>query len=61
MAKIKAFRVEYGSSVEIRGTWHKLHCAIEIEPEEHEDPEDVKESAWNTVFNEVEKQIRDLN
>lgn len=61
MTKIKAFRVEYGSSVEIRGVWHKLHCAIEVEPDEGEDPATVKEAAWNTVFNEVEKQIRDLD
>jgi hypothetical protein len=60
MAKIVSFRAEYGATMEIRGTYHKLYCAIEVQPEENEDTEVVKERAWNTVFNEVEKQIREL-
>lgn len=60
MAKVKAFRAEYGTSVEVRGIWHKLYCAIEIEPDENEDVTEVKNKAWNTVFTEIENQIKDI-
>lgn len=60
MPKFKAFRAEYGMSAEIRGVWHKFHCAIELEPTDDEDFAEVKEKAWNTVINEVEKQIEEV-
>jgi hypothetical protein len=60
MPKIKAFRVEYGTSVEVEGKWHKFYAAIEVEPDDVEEFSEVKETAWNTVYNEIEKQIREL-
>ncbi len=60
MAKVKAFRAEYGLSAEIKGIWHKFHAAIEIELTESDDIAEIKEKAWNTVINECEKQIKDL-
>lgn len=61
MAKIISFRAEYGTSVEIKGIWHKLYAAIEVAPESDDEPMDqVKEKAWNTVVHEVEKQIEDI-
>ncbi len=60
MARVKAFRAEYGLSAEIKGIWHKFYTAIEIELTEGDDITEVKEKAWNTVINECEKQIKDL-
>jgi hypothetical protein len=60
MAKVISFRAEYGTSVEVRGTWHKLYCAIEIQPDEGESVSDIKDKAWNTVFSEIESQIKEI-
>ena len=60
MAKIKTFRAEYGTSVEVKGTWHKLNCAVEIEIEAADNFAEVKEKAWNTVYAELEKQLAEL-
>jgi hypothetical protein len=64
VAKVKAFRAEYGSSIEIQGVWHKIHCAVEIELDKNEQtPEkiaEIKEKAWNTVIVEVEKQFKEI-
>lgn len=61
MAKVKSFRAEYGTSIEINGIWHRLGCIIEIEPDESDDIAEIKEKAWKTVFTEVEEQIKDLD
>ena len=58
MPKIKGFKTGYGLSVEIKGVWHKLNCEIELELLEGEDFPSTKEKAWNTVVDEVEKQIQ---
>lgn len=60
MAKVKSFKAEFGSSIEIRGTWYKFNSAIELELEPGDDTEQVKEKAWNTVVHEVEKQVREV-
>lgn len=60
MAKIKSFRAEFGTSVELNGTWYKFHSAIELDMEPNDDTTEVKEKAWNTVIHEVEKQVREI-
>lgn len=60
MAKMTAFRAEYGVSVELKGSWHRFTCAIEIECENGDEPAEVKKKAWNTVVNEVEKKIAEV-
>lgn len=60
MAKVISFRAEYGTSVEVKGVWHKLYAAIEVAPEGDEPIAEVKEKAWNTVVHEVEKQVEDI-
>jgi hypothetical protein len=60
MAKAKSFKAEYGTSVEIKGTWHKLSCSLEVEFEEGDNPAEVRERVWNTVYSEIEKQIKEL-
>lgn len=60
MAKVKSFKAEFGTSVEIRGTWYKFNSGIELEVEPNDDVAEVKERAWNTVIHEVDKQIREL-
>lgn len=60
MAKLTAFRAEYGTSIEIRGTWHKFTCAAEIELEPGDNATEVKAKAWNTVISEVEKHIKEV-
>lgn len=59
MAKVKTFRAEYGCSAEINKTWHRFHCAIELEMEDGDAVPDIKDRAWNTVISEVEKQIKE--
>lgn len=60
MAKVKSFTAEFGTSVEIKGTWYKFNSGIELDIEPNDELESVKERAWNTVIHEVEKQIADL-
>jgi hypothetical protein len=57
MAKVKSFHSSFGMSLDIKGTWHKFQCGIEVEVEEGDDLAKVKEMAHNTVQVEVEKQI----
>jgi hypothetical protein len=58
MAKVKSFHSSCGISLDIKGTWHKFQCGIEVEIEEGDDLAKVKEMAHNTVQVEVEKQIQ---
>jgi DNA/RNA endonuclease YhcR with UshA esterase domain len=58
MAKVTRFSSVFGMSLEIKGVWHKFQCGIEIEPEEGDDLEKIKEKAHNTVVLEVEKQFQ---
>lgn len=58
MAKVTKFSSVFGMSLEIKGIWHKFQCGIEIEPEEGDDLEKIKEKAHNTVQLEVEKQLQ---
>lgn len=60
MARVLSFRAEYGTSVEVKGVWHKLYAAVEVAPEGDEDVAEVKEKAWNTVVTEIENQIEDI-
>lgn len=57
MAQVVAFRAEYGMSVELKGQWFRFYSAIEVRPDEGENTEEVKAKAWNTVTQEVEKQV----
>lgn len=60
MARLKSFRAEYGTSVEVRGAWHKLSCSLEVEFDETDDSESVRAKVWNTVYAEIEKQLSEL-
>lgn len=60
MAKMKAFRAEYGTSVQVRDLWYKFYCAVELEPEPKDTPEKVRQAAWDMVVDQVEVQIEDL-
>lgn len=60
MAKLVNFRAEYGTSVEIKGAWHKFSCAAEVEFSEGDNISEVKERVWNTVVVEIEKQVQEL-
>lgn len=60
MAKLKTFKAEAGISLELQGTWYKFHCGVEIEIEPNDDPNKVKEMAWNTVSRELEKQVEEV-
>lgn len=60
MAKVKSFKAEFGTSAEIKGVWYKFNSGIELDIEPGDDMEDVKNRAWNTVIQEVEKQMNDL-
>lgn len=57
MAKVKSFRAEMGVSVEIKGTWYKFYSGIELDFEPGDTVAAVSDKAWNTVQNELEKQI----
>lgn len=58
MAKVKTFHSSFGVSLDIKGIWHKFQAGIEIELEEGDNFEEVKQKAHNTVQVEVEKQIQ---
>lgn len=60
MAKVKSFKAEFGTSMEIKGMWYKFNSGIELEIEPDDDVADVKEKAWNTVINEIEKQVLEV-
>ncbi|ADL40338.1 hypothetical protein phiCTP1_gp37 [Clostridium phage phiCTP1] len=63
MAKLKSIRCEYGTSFQTggpNGVWHKVGCAVELELENNDNSKKVKEMAWNTVVEEIEKQIEDI-
>jgi hypothetical protein len=60
MAKVLSFRAEFGTSIEVDGVWYKLYAAIEVAPEGDETLADVKDKAWNTVVDEVEKQVDEI-
>ena len=60
MAKVKSFTAEFGTSMEIKGMWYKFNSGIELEIEPNDDVADVKEKAWNTVINEIEKQVLEV-
>lgn len=58
MARVKTFSSSCGVSMDIKGTWHKFSCGIEIELDEGDDVAKVKQMAHDTVAIEVEKQIQ---
>jgi hypothetical protein len=60
MAKPKSFKAEYGASVEVRGAWHKLSCSLEVDYEDGDNAAEVRERVWNTVYNEIERQLKDI-
>lgn len=60
MAKVKTFGTSYGLTLEHKGIYHKFNSMIEVELEEADDTEKVKEVAWNTVKEEVAKQVKEL-
>lgn len=60
MARLKTFKAEVGMSAEIKGTWYKFYTGVEIELDKNDNPEDVKQKAWNTCHTEIEKQINDI-
>lgn len=60
MAKITSVKAEYGVSMEIRGVWHKVLFAMEVQPEKADNVDDVKKKLWNTVEIEIEKQINEI-
>ena len=60
MAKVTSFTAGYGFSGSINGQWHKFNCEITIEIEGTDNVQQVKEKAWNTCYQEIEKQIQEL-
>ena len=60
MAKLKTFTVGYGLSIQVKEIWHKFSCEVGVELEKTDDIIEVKEKAWNTAFNEVEKQFQNV-
>ena len=60
MAKVKTFTSGYGFSGSINGQWHKFNTEITIEIEPGDNIAEIKEKAWNTCYQEVEKQIQQL-
>lgn len=50
----------YGTSVEIKGLWHKFSFSMKVALEDGDDVSLAKEKLWNTVIAEVEKQITAL-
>jgi len=60
MAKVKSFKAEYGCSFEFQNTWHKFYAGIEVEFEDGDDTQKVKEMAWNTIETEIEKKIKEV-
>lgn len=59
--KLKSFKAEAGISLEIQGTWYKFYAGVEVELEDGDDTEKVKEKAWNTVSRELEKRVQDVS
>ena len=59
MAKVKSFTTSFGISAEIKGFWQKFNCTVEVEPEEGDNLDEIKNTAWNTVIREVEKQVEE--
>lgn len=60
MAKMKSIKVAYGTSIQLKGQWSKFYTEVEIEIENGDDTDKIKETAWNTCYCEIEKQIQDL-
>ena len=60
MAKLKEFKAEAGISIEIAGSWYKFYCGVVIEMEKDDDPNKVKDMAWNTVSRELEKKVEEV-
>ncbi len=60
MAWMKSFRASHGVTVESRGVWNRIDCAVEIELSEGDDSEEVKKKAWGTVYREIENQLLEL-
>lgn len=60
MAKVKTIGASYGISFEFQNSWHKFNSSIEVELEEGDNISKVKEMAYNTVKNEVVKQVDEL-
>lgn len=60
MAKVKEFKAGYGFSGSINGQWHKFSTEITIEIEGTDNIAEVKEKAWNTCYQEIQKQIQAL-
>ena len=60
MAKVKSFKAGRGVTIEKNGVYHKFNCEIEIEIEENDNTQEIKNRAWNTVDTELEKQISNV-
>lgn len=60
MARVKEIEASYGCSAEINGVWHKFVFGIKLEVEEGDDTSKVKEMAWNTCEQEIEKKFDEL-
>ena len=60
MPKVKTIGASYGMSFEKGNVWYKFSSSIEVEVEDGDDTEKVKSTAWNTVINEVGKQVQDI-
>ena len=60
MARVKQFKAGLGLSIEINGVWHKFNCEVDVEPDENDDMEQVKSRAWDTVSDQIYKQIDEI-
>jgi len=61
MAKLKEFSCGIGISVEKSGgVWWKINSSVTIELENGDDSKKVKEMAWATVEDEVQKKMEEI-
>lgn len=60
MPKVKSFKAESGVSLELKGVWYKFYAGIELEIEPDDNVAEVKRKAWNTVNDEIEKQVQEV-
>lgn len=61
MARLRMFRAGHGLSVEVKGVWHRIDCAVEIELEEGDSSDAIKRKAWETVDREIEKRLEEIS
>ena len=63
MAKLKEIKASLGISLERDGVWYRPNCEVTLEIDETDTPVKRKaiwSKAWETVVEQVEKQINEI-